>query len=448
MASVPSALPTAVDAAPTPRAGTYAWYVAVVLSLAHLVSFIDRFVMSLMLAPIKATFGASDFQLGLLQGVGFVILYCIAAIPLGRIVDVGHRRGLIVTGILFWSAATAACGLARNFETLFTARIAVGLGEACLVPAALSLITAYFPGRSLGRAVSVFSTGATLGASTALIGGGALLGWLATRAPLAVPGLGPLAPWQSLFVIAALPGLVAAGLLMTVREPARKISRQDRPGLAAALGYVRANGRAYVLHVGATCAVVVLYQALTAWSPTFLIRRFGLSIPQSGFLIGGLLLFAGPAGNLIGGALTDRFHAAGKAGAPGLTIALALAAAVVPGAVFCLSPHLATAMIAWTLLLVCVSAGVPAALAGVQVITPDRFRGTISALFLASYTLVGVGLGPTLVGLLTDRVFRNEQQIWLSLLCIVIAVPLVGVVLAMLGRKPMAASSVLAEGGS
>jgi len=417
-----------------PRSATaYAWYVALVLAFAHLVSFVDRFLMALVLAPIKDTFQVSDTQLGLVHGTGFVILYCIVAIPLGRYVDVANRRNIIIAGIIFWSLATAACGLATSFNQLFFARIAVGLGEACLVPAALSLLSAYFPGPSLGRGVAVFSTGATAGGSAALIGGGALLGWLTLNGPL--PGFAGLAPWQAVFVLAALPGLIGALALLSVREPARPATVHARATLADAVTHVRAHARAYACHIAATCAVIILYQAFAAWTPTYLVRHFALTIPQSGLYVGLLLLVAGPGGNLFGGYLIDRFQRDGKDGAPALTMAIALAGTIFPGAIFCLADDLGVALAAWAALTASIAVGVPAALSGIQMITPDSLKGVTSALFLAIYTLVGVGLGPTMVGLLTDHVFGHESDTGKSLLTILVVVALLGTAVALAGRR-------------
>lgn len=426
--------------------GNYAWYVAIVLSFAHFVSFIDRFVMSLVLGPVKSAFAISDTQLGLLHGTGFVILYCVAAIPLGSYVDRGNRRNLIIAGIVCWSLATAACGLARNFEQLFIARIAVGLGEACLVPAALSMIVAYFPGHSLGRAVSVFSTGATAGASAALIGGGLLFGWLVTQPPLVVPGVGPLFPWQTLFLIAALPGIVSALLMMGVREPARPVATATKPCLREALGHIRANAAAFGFHTGATCAVVILYQAYAAWTPTLLVRSYGLDVRASGLAVGLVLLIAGPLGNLCGGVLIDHFHRNGRVGAVGLTMAIAMFVTIVSGVAFSLSGNLVVAMITWGIMMTAIAMGVPAALTGIQLITPDPQRGVISALFLAAFTLVGVGFGPMAVGALTDGVFRDALALGRSLLVVVLIVATVGAIAAMLSRRPTSVTQARLSG--
>ena len=236
----------AIQPAPAAQAGAgpYAWYVAILLAAAHLVSFVDRFVMSLVMEPLKADLGLSDFQLGLLQGTGFVILYTLVALPLGLMADRVNRRNLIVAGIVLWSLATGLCGLAYSFGSLFLARIGVGFGEAALVPAAMSLLAAYFPRRQLGRAVSLFTTGASLGKSTALIGGGAVLAMLVAAGGLTLPGIGRLVPWQGTFVVMAVPGFLLAALLLTLREPPRPAVTTIRPGFATALASVGAHRRA------------------------------------------------------------------------------------------------------------------------------------------------------------------------------------------------------------
>jgi MFS family permease len=184
MAAVAAPSPLPVSAS----GGLYAWYVALLLAAAHLISFIDRFLMSLVMEPLKADMSLSDTQLGLLQGTGFVILYTVAAVPLGLLADRLNRRNLIIAGITIWSVATGLCGLASSFGSLFLARLGVGFGEAALVPAAMSLLAAYFPRRQLGRAVSLFTTGASLGKSAALIGGGAVLAALTVSGGLACRG--------------------------------------------------------------------------------------------------------------------------------------------------------------------------------------------------------------------------------------------------------------------
>ena len=133
--------------------GSRAWYVTVLLSLCYLVSLLDRFIIGLIFDPLEREFGLGDSQLGMLHGTGFVLLYTIAALPMGRLADTRSRRNLIAAGILLWSLATGLCAFASSFATLFAARVLVGLGEACLVPAGMSLLAAIFPAHQLGRAI-------------------------------------------------------------------------------------------------------------------------------------------------------------------------------------------------------------------------------------------------------------------------------------------------------
>ena len=151
----------AADAKPQPDPGeqapgtrlVYPWYVVVILLLAMVVSFIDRQVITLLVAPIRADLGISDTQMSLLMGFAFAIFYVTMGVPIARLADRYSRRTIIAAGIFLWSLATAACGLARSFLQLFTARVFVGVGEATLTPAAYSMIADYFPPERLGRAI-------------------------------------------------------------------------------------------------------------------------------------------------------------------------------------------------------------------------------------------------------------------------------------------------------
>ncbi len=155
----------------------------------------------------------------------FVMLFSLLGLPLGRLADRMNRRLLIVIGIDVWSVATALSGFATSFGTLFLARVGVGLGEATLAPAAFSLMAQYVPAHRMGRAASIFTLGASLGRSLALVGGGALLILLAQPGEPALPLLASFKPWQVLFLFASLPGFAMLLLIFTVREPPRDVQR-------------------------------------------------------------------------------------------------------------------------------------------------------------------------------------------------------------------------------
>ncbi len=416
------------------QSGAYIWYVAVVLALAHMISFVDRFLISLVMEPLKADLQISDTQLGLLQGTSFVLLYVLAAIPLGQLADRVNRRNLIVAGILFWTIATAACGFAETFETLFIARIAVGLGEAALVPAAMSLLATYFQREQLGRAVSIFTTGASLGKSAAFLVGGLVFAILTANAGLSIPFVGNYAPWQGVFIIAAVPGIMLALLMFTVAEPKRAPAHKAKKWFAPAFDHIRANHRAYLLHTGAAAATVLLVQSVTAWAPTFFVREHGLSVGQAGMLVGSALVVAGPLGHLTGGYLTDRF-ARGAIQAPTSNVmAIGLLMSIPFAFLFTSGLGLVASIAGFSGMTFFFTMSAPASLAGLQMLTPTRLRGLTTSIFLLIVTLVGVGVGPLLIGFVTDTVFVGPEFLGKSLISVILVVATLGAIMAWTSR--------------
>ena len=160
---------------PTP---VVAWTTLAILFLAYISSFVDRMIISLLVEPIKADFQISDTQISLLLGLSFAIFYCLAALPIGRLVDIWSRKKIVTVGITLWSFMTALCGLAQNYTQLFLARIGVGVGEASLAPAAYSMLADSFPPKKLGLAMGVFTMGTAVGAGLALIIGGAIISFV------------------------------------------------------------------------------------------------------------------------------------------------------------------------------------------------------------------------------------------------------------------------------
>lgn len=420
------------------------WYVAGLMGCGYAVSFLDRALVSVAGAPIKQDLGLSDTQFGLLQGTSFVILYSLCGLPLGRLADRIDRRAMIALGILFWTAMTAICGLAGSFSMFFLARIGVGLGEASLVPAGMSLIGSVMPQEKMARAVAVFIMGATIGTSMALLGGGYLLVRLGAAGPIDVPLLGMIAPWQALFLLACLPGLAVAALVMTIREPVRAAVPRAQASLGAALEHVRAHLRAYGFLTAAACCNVMIAQTQGAWAPLFFVRQFGLAPGASAIMVGTMFLISAPTGQFFGGFLTDRLQARGIAGAQNLIMALFLALALVPGAIFCTTDRLWLAQASYPLFAFLVSAATPTGLAALQLLTPGRYRGTLSALFLSIVTLVGLGLGPALVGLLTDHLFHDERALGRSLLIVILVAGIAGPLLALAGRRPFSRATATA----
>jgi len=422
------------------RAGLAGWPLVALLAMIQFAAFSDRFLLTLVATPLKQALALSDTQLGLLQGSAFALPYALTLPLLGIVADRGRQRGLLLAGLSLWSAATFASGVASGFGALLAARVALGVGQAGFGPAALSLMTRHLRRDRLGRGISALTAGATLGRSFALLAGGAVLAWLTTRGGLTLPGLKPLAPWQALLVLAALPNLVLVILVLRIRPPPRAAASAQAsrglPGvsLRSALAWIGRRRTAYLPHVAAATAAVLMTQTLTAWAPTFYVRSFGLTPAESGLRLGLLVLIAAPLGHFAGGLVLDRLRAAGRADAAPLLLALGLILAVPMTAFASLSPDLSLSLLGFAGLVALLGFTGPPGLAGIQILTPQRLRGRVNALFLATVNLAGFGLGPLLVGLLSDHLF-GEAGLGLALLAVYAPVGAAGTLAALLARR-------------
>ncbi len=423
----------------TQPSGASSWYAALYLGCGYAVAFIDRGILGVVAAPIQHALHLTDSQFGLLHGIAFILLFCLAGIPLGWLADRWSRRAIIAIGMLVWTVMTAACGLASHILPFFLARIGVGLGEACLLPAGASLLALLLPRQHMARASAIFLIGATSGNAIALLGGGYLLSQLSKSAPLHLPLVGALDPWQMLFLLAALPGLVAAPLAMTLPKlPRDDTPRPFWPHLRTALAHIARHGRAYGCLAGATACSNVLTQTQGAWVPLFYMRQFGLPPGQAAMLVGGMYLLSAPAGQFAGGYLTDRLQARNLPGSQNLSLAAGLILSVAPAALFCSATSLPLSMAGYVLFNFIAFATTPNGLAGVQIITPAPLRGLITALLVSFVSLVGIGLGPALVGLLSDRLFHGASHLGSAMLLVLSLAGLAGPVLALTGRLAFA----------
>ena len=200
----------------------YAWYLVIVLTIAYIVSFVDRYVLGLLAEPIKADLGLTDTQLGLLGGFAFALFYATMGLPLGYLADRKRRTTLLAIGITVWSVATTISGLAKNFYHLFFVRMAVGAGEATLGPCAMSMISDSFPREKRGKPIAFYSAALSLGAGIASLVSATVLTWAKSVPEISVPLLGPVEPWRFTFFVVGIPGILLALLMFTIREPIRQ----------------------------------------------------------------------------------------------------------------------------------------------------------------------------------------------------------------------------------
>lgn len=400
---------------PSARLG---WLAVLLLSAASIASYLDRVIIGLLVEPIKADFGLSDTSFALLQGVAFGLFYTLFAFPLGRLADSRNRKAIVMAGLAVFSLFSIFSGWARSYWQLFAARVGVGVGEASLTPAAYSIISDYFPPHRLGRALGAFTTSAYLGMGLAFVAGGTVVGMLSTPGALDWWIFGDHKPWQVAFMLVGAPGLLLLiPIALFLKEPARR-GVTGAPA-AVPLGEVFATLRRHrrtLVPMFAGFAMVVLpgYAALT-WTPAMFIRVFGWSPAQIGLWYGVIYMVFGMGGVYFGGWFCDRQTRRGVLDAPLKVSAFAFVGFAVAGVAAPLmpDPYLSLAMFSLALFLSTIP--YPLAGAAIQLVMPNRMRGQTTAVYLTVINLVGLGLGPVLVGLFTDRIFTRPEDVRYSL---------------------------------
>jgi MFS family permease len=395
-----------MDAYPT---RPYAWTVVAILIATAVLSYTDRQVLSLLVDPIRGDLGISDTQISLLLGTAFAVIYGIAGIPLGFLADRVSRRNLIFAGVCVWSVGTIACGFAHTFGELFASRIIVGLGEAALSPAAISLISDYFPASRRGTAVAFFLSGIAMGSGAAILIGGGVLHGIELGVLNATP-LAAYAPWRLVLLVIGGPGLVWALAILLIREPVRRAAEDVTTSGPISGGVVdggawRSTPWARVVPIYVVLAAASFVDnAVGAWAPTLLIRDFGRDPAQIGVELG-LLLTAGFGGGVLaGGMLADR--ASSRGGWPQkLRVCLYSGLLILPASLLMNSTNfhfvLAGVPLYYALSGVVTAVGFSAILD----VVPNRSRGLAMSMSFFLNVALGAGLGPTAVALAGAHVF-------------------------------------------
>lgn len=369
---------------------SYRAYALGALFVVYTFNFIDRVLVGILQEAIGADLGVSDFQLGLLGGPAFAILYTLTGLPIARAAERNNRISIIAIGAAVWSAMTAACGFAGNFTQLVLARIGVGIGEAACVPASQSVITDYFPSDRRATALSIWSMGIPIGAMIASIGGG----WLVTNLD-----------WRTAFWLLGAPGiLVALVFKLTVREPPRAGPPSEPPSFREALKFL-ATRRTF-WHVAAAGALMAFVGYSTSqFLVSFIVRNFGLSIAEASYAFGAIAGLSTASGTFLGGFLCDRLS--GRR--PLIYVWLPMSALLL-ACVLYLAAFWQTSFWGWFALLMVAPMfhymHLGPGYAVVQSIVPVRMRATTIAILILIMNLIGYGLGPPIMGALSDH-FAN-----------------------------------------
>ena len=389
---------------PSPK---YAWTLLAFLTIAYVSSFIDRYILGLLIDPIKADTGASDTQMGLLSSA-FTWVYALAALPLGFLVDRSTRTRLVAIGVFLWSLATVWTGIAKSFTQLFAARMGVGIGEAVLSPAAFSMIGDSFPKERRGLPIAVYSMALVIGAAIANLMSGGIIKWARSVGDISLPVFGEVAIWQFIFIVVGIPGFLIALVFLLLREPPR-IESSPREGASLGDAFCWIGGRlpTFLTFVSIfMCMVAVAYGQF--FNAPMFARTWGWDTSNYAIINGLSILAISPVTYIIAGRLSDRRVAAGERDAP-LRLAILGLFIMIPTAA--IAPLLPTGWMAFGLLcLTTVGIGLISA-TGVNAllsIVPGDVRGVVVAIYYFFISFIGGALSPPFIGWLNDTFFAGE----------------------------------------
>ncbi|MGH6950375.1 MAG: spinster family MFS transporter [Vitreimonas sp.] len=371
---------------------SYRAYVLGALLIVYTFNFIDRVVIGIIQEPIKVEFGLTDFQLGLLGGPAFAILYTLLGIPIARFAERHNRMTILAVCLALWSVMTAACGLAVNYATLLAARVGVSIGEAGCTPPANSVISDYFPPERRATALSIYALGIPIGSMIAAVGGG----WIATEVG-----------WREAFIWLGVPGVLLAVLVkLTVKEPPRTVSQADTPSFFAALGALATKPTFWHVALGSAIASFVGY-GVGQYLVSFMIRTHGFSLFEGATLVGVVLGLCAAVGTFASGFLADRIskrHPNALAWLPALGFVIAtplyLLAFVLPN-IWLAMPALMIGAVTHYFYL-------GPMYAMTQGVVAPRMRATAVAVLLFIVNLLGYGLGPPVIGALSDFLANGQ----------------------------------------
>jgi MFS family permease len=388
------------DEAAIPPVAPYSWYALAVLTAVYVLNFLDRTLIYILFTPIKKEMSFTDLQLALLGTTSFVIFYTLLGIPFGRLADRTDRKNIIGAGLAVWSLFSGLTGFAHSFWTLFFCRVMVGVGEATLGPAALSLLSDYFPPRMRATVQSIYSSGIAVGGGLAFFFGG----WI-----------GQMYGWRWAFYLLGFPGLVLAILVYLLREKPRGATE---PAAVATKDWTILFRSARLRYIYFGYALFGLASNnLGIWVPTFFVRVHHLSLMFIGTAAGILSIAVGIPSMILGGYFSDRFSRLFSGGRMAFTASAALISIPLWIALLFndnLGLLLAVNVVLYGLALMWVGP----ATADVHDIAGPHLRGLAIGIFFSTVNVVAYGIGSPLIGKLSDMlgVTTDPQQMRLSLL--------------------------------
>ena len=421
----------------------YRYYVLALLTLGYVFNFVDRQVMTILIEPIKAEFGATDTQMGFLSGLAFALFYATLGIPVARLADRWSRRNVLTISMTTWSAVTALCATAMGFWHLLLLRIGVGVGEAGGTPPSQSLLADYFPPEKRAFAQGILATAPNIGILVGLFGGAVI-----------AEAYG----WRTVFLVFGIPGVLLAALIqLTVKEPPKlkAASEMVDQGLFSALKHIVRLPSFLHIMIGVGFTGIAGY-GLGVWSPSFLVRVHSVSLVDAGLYLGLIGVFGGGLGTISSGLMVDalaRRDRRWQLWVPAIGIFLALPTQLafllwpVEHRLMIGSVDLPFALVFMGLSAVFASFWIAPSYAAVQNLAPQHWRTQASALMLLAINLLGMGLGPLLVGMLSDGFSAYGDDSVRYALSIGVSLSVVGGIAYLSGSAKYARAIAQSEGG-
>lgn len=377
---------------PVAESTRYRWTVLVMLTLVYTFNFIDRQILVILQEPIKADLGLSDAQLGLLTGFSFALVYVTAGIPIAWLADRANRRNIVAASLAFWSLMTAMSGLVQNYGQLLVARLGVGVGEAGGTPPAHSMISDYFPPSSRGTALSFYSMGIYIG----VLFGFAAGGWIAENFG-----------WRNAFFVIGIPGILYAfAVLWVVKEPKRGhfdpagAGAPAQSSLSETMAGLRRRPTFWYLSVGCAFSAFISY-GNGNFMPSFLMRNHGLSLTEVGVILGLISGLSGATGTFLGGYMADRLATRDMRWYLWIPILGGLSA-MIPAYYTLLGENTTFIVAAMIPSQILSALYLGPCIATCHNLVSPGMRAMASAILYFVLNLIGLGLGPLTVGILSD----------------------------------------------
>jgi len=370
----------------------YRRYVLALLTLGYTANYLDRQVLSILMQPIKLDLALSDTQLGFLSGITFAIFYATLGVPIALWADRVNRRNIIALSLTVFSSMTVLCGFASNFVQLALARIGVGVGEAGSSPPSYSIISDIYPPEQRGSAIGIYALGINFGVLIGFLVGGWLSQWY---------------DWRIVFIVVGAPGLLIALLVrFTLREPVRGLADGVKeatpiPPIRQVFALLWRQRSFRHISLGCALSAFVGYGTL-AWFPSYLSRSFQMSQGEIATYLALIIGIVGGAGTYLSGWIADRLSKGGDLRWYMWTVAL-IALTSFPFAVAqFLTTHDRLVFLLFLLPAFAGSAFMGPCFAMTQALVSLRMRAVASAMLLFILNLIGMGLGPQMVGILSD----------------------------------------------